>query len=128
MSETTLTVLLAEDNHQLREVYRRILERDYDVVAVEDGAAAVDALGDCVDLLVLDRRMPRMTGDEVLAHVHKAEYDVPVVMVTAVDSHHDISVDAYLEKPVRRTTLLDTVERLVGGEHAEADAPGISVN
>jgi DNA-binding response OmpR family regulator len=72
-------------------------------------------MDDAVDVVLLDRRMPDMSGDEVLAAIREEGYDCKVAMVTAVDPDVDIvemPFDAYLTKPVQKTDLVDVIDRL----------------
>lgn len=65
--------------------------------------------------MLLDRRMPEMSGDEVLTEMRERGLDVRVAMVTAVDPDFDIvdmAFDAYLTKPVTKPDLVETVEQL----------------
>jgi DNA-binding response OmpR family regulator len=69
-----------------------------------------------VDAVLLDRRMPGMSGDEVLEHIREEGYDCRVAMVTAIDPDFDIldmGFDEYVVKPVSRDDLYDTVEQLL---------------
>jgi DNA-binding response OmpR family regulator len=110
------TVLVVDDERGLADLYAIWLEDDYDVVTAYDGTAALDALGPAIDVVLLDRQMPDVSGDDVLAEVRDRDLDCRVAMVTAVEPELDIvdlGFDDYLRKPVERETLLETVERLV---------------
>jgi CheY-like chemotaxis protein len=80
-------LLLAEDDRDLRDVLREVLEATgASVVTVADGKTALDALlgGGSFDLAILDVGMPRMSGLDVLrAAARSGELDrVPVVLIT----------------------------------------------
>ncbi|MFB6083027.1 MAG: response regulator [Halorientalis sp.] len=113
------TVLIAEDEQHLADLYTDYLAEDYDVVTAYGGEAAVEILHDeahDVDVALLDRRMPDLSGDKVLADINESGNDCRVAMVTAVDPGFDIidmGCDDYLVKPVSRDDLLDVVERLL---------------
>jgi DNA-binding NtrC family response regulator len=114
---TRETVLLADDEPLSREFLQEALESfGCDVVAVEDGQQAIDALGGrAFDLVVTDLRMPHADGMAVLAAAKKAEPDRPVVLVTAHGTMHTAvaamrqGADDILEKPV----VLDELEVLL---------------
>lgn len=110
------TVLLVDDDPEVREVYADILEvkATYAVETASDGDEALERMGDHVDLVLLDRRMPGRSGDEVLEELRDRGSDVPVIMVTAVDPGPEVitlSFNDYLTKPVSSDELLDGVER-----------------
>lgn len=115
MSDDTNTVLVVDDEPNVAEGYALWLEDDYDVLVATGGEEALEKVPEA-DAVLLDRRMPGMSGDEVLEHIREADYDCRVAMVTAVDPDFDIidmPFDAYLTKPVERSDLRATVEQLL---------------
>lgn len=114
MTSTDQTILLVDDDPQVREVYAEFLADTYEVQTAPDGEPALELMNDDIDLVLLDRRMPQLSGDEVLSEIRSRGYDCPVIMVTAVYPTFDIitmSFNDYLIKPISRDALLDTVER-----------------
>jgi two-component system response regulator AdeR len=110
------TVLVVEDEPDLRETYIAALEREYDVRAASDGDEALEAVDDAVDVVFLDRRMPGISGDEVLSELRDRGVDCRVVMVTAVEPDTDVlqmEFDEYLVKPVESDDLRSAVERML---------------
>jgi DNA-binding response OmpR family regulator len=115
MSDDSPLVLVVEDERDLSELYRMWLQESYRVRMARNGRAALDELGEDVDIVLLDRRMPDFSGDEVLDRIRDEEYECRVAMVTAVEPDFDIiemGFDDYLVKPVRRDELQETVESL----------------
>jgi DNA-binding response OmpR family regulator len=117
-ADTEWTVLVVDDERSLRRVYEASLEDAYEVVTAADGEAALDVLSDVdvdVDVLLVDRRMPGLSGGDVLSELRSRGDDVPAAMVTAVEPSEDIidlPFDDYLVKPVDRDQLVSTVELL----------------
>jgi DNA-binding response OmpR family regulator len=110
------TILIVDDESAVTDVYAAHLEAEYDVRTAYGGSEALEKLDADVDAVLLDRRMPGMSGDEVLANIREDEYDVRVAMVTAVDPDFDIldmGFDDYVVKPVSRDELYETVDRLL---------------
>ena len=113
------TVLVVEDEESLIELYLRWLDDDYEVLTAEGGAEAlrvVDGAGGDVDVVLLDRLMPGMSGDEVLPELRDRVDDCKVAMVTAVEPDFDVltmGFDDYLMKPIDRDELLRTIDRLL---------------
>jgi DNA-binding response OmpR family regulator len=121
------TVLVVDDEPHLAGMYAAMLEERHDVRTATNGDGALDALTAEVDVVLLDRRMPGLSGDEILEIIHEEESDCRVGMVTSVEPEADIvdlSFDAYLVKPVRKQDLHEVVDDLLvraryGGEIRE---------
>ncbi len=110
------TVLAVDDLQDYLNVYEHRLGDQYDVRTANGGEAALDALSSDVDVVLLDRDMPGVPGDDVLAAIRDADYDCRVAMVTANEPDEDIvglGYDAYLRKPVSGDDLTEVVERLL---------------
>ena len=109
------TVLIVEDEPDVAETYRLWLADAYEVRWAEDGEEALSMV-DGADVVLLDRMMPRMSGDEVLAELRRRGVECRVAMVTAVDPDFDIiemGFDEYVSKPPTREGLRDTIETLL---------------
>lgn len=110
------TVLLVDDDAELVDVTRHHLEDSYDVRTAHSGVEALERIDETVDVVLLDRNMPGMNGGEVLREIRLDEYDVMVVMLTAVEPDFDIvdmGFDDYLVKPVGGDELRSTVEEML---------------
>ena len=113
---TEATVLAVDDEPDLAELYRVYLDSAYDVRIATGGEAALAEMDDSVDVVLLDRRMPDMSGHEVLSAMREAGYDARVAMLTAVEPDVDIvemPFDDYKTKPVTKEDLLTLVEVLL---------------
>jgi DNA-binding response OmpR family regulator len=122
MMSSNPTVLIVDDEPNVARAYALSLDDDYDVDIATSGAEAFDVLDDEVDVVLLDRRMPGMDGDEVLQGIGTEGYGCRVAMVTAVDPAFDIvdlPFDAYLTKPVDDTALRATVRHLFALDEQE---------
>lgn len=115
------TVLAVDDDEKLLETYRMWLDADYDLRLAAGGEEAIEKLDDDVRVVLLDRLMPGLSGDEVLERIRESEVDCRVAMVTAVEPDFDVAempFDAYVPKALDRETVSETVERLVArGEY-----------
>ena len=78
-------VLLAEDDTSISEPLSRALRREgYEVDVTADGPTTLDrALGEGVDLILLDIGLPELDGLEVCRRVRAGGYAVPVLILTA---------------------------------------------
>jgi len=112
-------VLLIDDDNAVRRALREILTRSgYSVIEATDGANGVAVFEReqlRIDLVVLDRSMPKVSGDAVLERLEALDTDVPVILL----SGHPGSAggggrsSAVLSKPTDRTTLLQTVREVL---------------
>jgi len=110
-------VLIVEDEPDVAETYRLWLDADYVVRMAHSGDEGLDELDESVDVVLLDRMMPGLSGDEVLDRIRDRGLDCRVAMVTAVEPDFDIlemGFDAYLCKPIKSDQLHETVENLLG--------------
>ena len=110
------TVLIVEDERHLAKLYANWLGTQYRVRTAYGGEQAIQSLDETVDVVLLDRRMPGLSGDEVLELITEREYACKVAMVTAIEPDFDIlemGFDDYLVKPVSLRELQMTVERLL---------------
>jgi DNA-binding response OmpR family regulator len=115
MSYTITTVLIVEDETQLTDQYAQALGAEYSVVTAYSGAEALEVADESVDAVLLDRRMPGLSGDEVLDRLRDRGRDYPVAMLTAVRPDWGIvemGFDDYLLKPVDIQGLYDAIDRL----------------
>jgi DNA-binding response OmpR family regulator len=113
-------VLIAEDDDALRGVLVRGLEENgYVVDAVGDGEAALSYLATYeYEVVVLDWRMPKLSGYDALAAMRRRRLTVPVLMLTALDrpadriAGLDRGADDYLVKPFDFGELLARLRAL----------------
>jgi DNA-binding NarL/FixJ family response regulator len=83
-------ILIADDHPIVRSGVRKVLDAKHDLEVVaeaEDGAEAVEkALTEDVHLVILDVSMPRMTGIQAAAELHKRKPELKVLMLSMYDS------------------------------------------
>ncbi len=81
----SLSILIIDDEPHLPHQFARFLKRHgYDVTTVADGEAGLQVLQkDSIDLVLLDLRLPKLSGLEVLERIRQTDQELPVVMLTA---------------------------------------------
>jgi len=119
----TGTILVADDQVANRELLEELLtSQGFKVIAVPDGAAALDELARTqIDLVILDVMMPRLNGFEACEKIKgdSSTYLIPVILVTALSDKQDrlegikVGADDFLSRPVDRTELLARVQSLL---------------
>jgi CheY-like chemotaxis protein len=124
------SVLIVDDNEQDLELATLALERlgiAQAVVTAGSGEAAMnyllsDETGCCPSVILLDIRMPKMDGHEVLAELkrHPRLRQIPVVMFSAsalqsdIDRSYSLGAAGYAVKPLQFHLLVQTLEHVVG--------------
>jgi len=116
VSESTAdaTVLVVDDETEVADVYALRLRNQYETETAYGGAAALERLDDDIDVVLLDRRMPDVGGDEVLEEIRNRDVSTRVIMITAVDPDFDIiemPFDDYLCKPVEKADLVAAIDQ-----------------
>lgn len=116
-------ILIAEDDQDIRELIVLTLQfHGFDVTPVENGALAVDAAQEQeFDLILMDVRMPRMTGYEACRRLKDvdATKDIPVIFLSAKGQEAEIktglSVGAsqYVLKPFSPDDLIGTITQVL---------------
>ena len=108
-------VLVVDDDRELADVYSRFLAEAYTVKTAYGGEEALERLDESVDVVLLDRRMPGVSGDEVLSAIRERGVECQVALVTSVEMDYDslpLAFDDYVQKPVSKADLRALVESL----------------
>lgn len=107
------TVLVVDDEPEVADVYALRLGDEFDTEVAYGGEEALERIDDDIDVVLLDRRMPDLRGDDVLERIRDEGYDCRVIILTAVDPGLDIvdmPFDDYLCKPVERRDLIEAID------------------
>ena len=113
-------VLLAEDLPQNRDIVRRYLQAEFEVLEAEDGEQALErAARDAPDVILMDLSLPRIDGWEVTRRI-KGTPSLSAIPIIALTAHADredqdraraAGCVEYLTKPVERDQLLAALRR-----------------
>ncbi len=109
------TVLLVDDEEWLIDNWASWLEPRYAVEVATSGTEAKNKLKESIDVVLLDRQMPDVSGDMVLEEIHERGLPCRVAMVTAVEPELDIislPIDDYRVKPIRKEDMCTMVDAL----------------
>ena len=145
-NSTPVTVLLADDSTTIRRYARSILEEGDDecrVIECEHGGQVLQWLSSVLDeefpdLIILDRNMPVLTGDETvrILKLNTAWQSIPILFLTAQSDYDNIysaksalGVDGYLCKPFEPGALITEVRKFANsaadsGKVGLSDHPG----
>ena len=120
MSTTTATILIVDDEDDIRSLMRDFLEADgYTVLSVPDGPGALSALkANPVDLVLLDYNMPGFNGIETLTEIKRVAPQVNVVIMTSTENtglaYQAVAsgAAAFLRKPFYPTDIDEILDRI----------------
>ncbi len=117
-------ILVVDDAPGFVELLTDVLKaKEYDVVSASDGREAVNKAGkEIPDLIILDIKMPKMSGYEVCKILRDdTRYkDIPIIMLTALSDLEDVKTGmslgavSYISKPFEQNTLLTMIHGLIG--------------
>jgi len=124
----TGTILLAEDEQDVRSVVRAMLESlGYSVVEAGDGREAVEQFRQHrseIDLVLMDMVMPRLSGEGALDEIRRIAPGVPAVLISGYDQGGRIDgivesgFGGFLRKPFRRQDLESKIGEALGSAAA----------
>ncbi|HWN63554.1 MAG TPA: response regulator [Streptosporangiaceae bacterium] len=127
------SVLVIDDNPQIREVVHRVLtSAGYRVTTAASGLDALDLLDNpdiAADLVLTDVVMPGITGNAFAAQLRARRPGMKILFMSGYERPHDASETwpgeglQVIGKPFSRAALLATVSRLLGTSPAEAGPP-----
>ena len=132
--EDAPTVLIVDDNADIRTYLRSILQGQYRLLEAEDGKRGLELAREQVpDLIVSDVMMPVMNGLEFCQQVKKDDISshIPVILLTAraLEKHqiegYESGADAYITKPFSPELLLARIGNLLHSRHQLKDLWGM---
>jgi two-component system, response regulator, stage 0 sporulation protein F len=119
-----LRVLVVDDQHEVRRVLTtgiRTLGENLEVIDVPSGEEAhLEAIRHPIDLLVVDMRLPGITGIELVNRIRRRKPDVHVILVTGLEESSirrqmtEAEADAFFYKPIHMADFLNAVEHSLG--------------
>jgi two-component system, OmpR family, response regulator ChvI len=122
--------LVDDDENIVASVSLALESHGHTVKAYYDGASGLAALeNDPPDLAILDVKMPRMDGMEVLRRLRRTS-DLPVIILTSKDEEIDeilgfnLGADDYMHKPFSQRLLIERVKAVLRRAGVDAEEPG----
>lgn len=117
--EQNAKILLVDDDAEIREIIRILLESEgCEIVEADSGARAVEIMDNTIDLIIMDVMMPGISGIQACEAIRK-QYVTPILFLTAKSTDTDKVIgfsaggDDYLVKPFSYTELLSRVKALL---------------
>jgi two-component system chemotaxis response regulator CheY len=115
-------VLVIDDSETVREQVRQTLSgAGYEIVEAIDGVDGLEKLRETKDvaLALCDVNMPRMTGLEMVAELHRTGISIPIVMLTSegqpslIRRARDAGAKGWIVKPFKPELLLEAMNKLL---------------
>ncbi|MEW5924392.1 MAG: response regulator, partial [Candidatus Zixiibacteriota bacterium] len=112
-------ILLVDDENKFREsLAKRLSMRGYETVDVDNGESAIKLIraDNDIDVVLLDRKMPGMNGEQVLNEIKSFRPELQVIMLTAFGSLQSamevgkMEAYSYMEKPTDFEKIVETIE------------------
>ena len=124
------TIALVDDDRNILTSVSMVLEAEgFDVKTYTDGASALTALSQTEpDLAIVDIKMPRMDGMELLRRL-RLKSDMPVIFLTSKDEEIDeviglrMGADDYVRKPFSQRLLVERIRAVLRRREAAGDNP-----
>ena len=115
-------ILICDDEEGIRESLKLILGDHYDLILTEDGAQCLDCLATAKDvgLVLIDIKMPKIHGLDILKEIKKRHPKIKVVVVTGYRSVETameatrLGACGYIVKPFKSEEILSTVRSNLG--------------
>ena len=114
------TLLIVDDDIAHRTMLRILLDWQYEIFEADDGSMAIEEAGKRnFDLILMDIRMPGVSGLEALDQIRSLRPDIPIIMMTAffsdeiADQAKDRGAFDCLGKPFDFDELKQTIERTI---------------
>lgn len=113
-------ILIAEDQTDNFELLKAILKRKFNIIHAEDGEKAVSLyLSTKPDLILMDLKMPLLSGAEAIKEIRKSSSTVPIIVLTAFTFGDEISkainsgANDYLLKPFMKKDIISIINKLL---------------
>lgn len=119
MTDLIKKILICDDEEGIRESLKLILGNHYDLVLTDSGEQCLECLDNdkTIELVLLDIKMPRINGLEILKAVKEKHPEVKVIIVTGYKSFEtaaeasSLGSSGYIVKPFKSDEILKTVEK-----------------
>lgn len=126
-----MKILLLEDDYNYNESIKEYLETlGFEVDAFFDGESALDAIMEkCYYLFLLDVKVPKLNGHELIKYIKEANISTPIIIITSLTDIDNIAIgyelgcNDYLKKPFELKELELRINQLIK-KHYQTDAIG----
>ncbi|MDL2309776.1 response regulator [Parabacteroides sp. OttesenSCG-928-B22] len=117
-TQDRVTLLIAEDEESNYLLLKTILQKYCDLIRAKTGKEALEKFQEHkVDLIMLDIKMPEMTGIEALKEIRKISQTIPIVMQSAyvfdsdMEEARQAGASDFITKPININVLKETLHK-----------------
>jgi len=116
MEQYKKTLLIAEDNPELRTLLKRVLNADYLAIETKDGLEAWAVFNDGIIIngVLTDTEMPNMGGLELIAKIRDVNKDIPIICMSGEPDYKQQALNAganeFLLKPFNLSVLIEKIK------------------
>ncbi len=131
------TVLVVDDEKKIVELLKETISKiskDYRVLAASNGKEALEIIGkEKIDLVLLDIKMPVMSGVQVLSELYNKKIWLPIIILTAYNvtdievKFREFGIVDYLSKPLDLVMLKSTIEQVLKNREQKDSITGMSL-
>lgn len=129
MKTTTKTILLADDEEEIRSDLALFLEySDYKILQAQNGKEAYQCyLDNALDLIITDIEMPKLNGLELVECIRKKDQDIPILIMSGYSDKDKLlraiklNLVDYMIKPFTRNSMLKVIEGIFIEKDKDSD-------
>lgn len=114
-SKSGENVVIVEDEESLAELFAYRLEDEYNTTIAPHAGDAIANITNETDFVLLDRRLPGMSGDKILEYINDEPITVNVIIISAIDPCEKVihePYDEYITKSVNNGEIKNAIQRV----------------
>ncbi len=122
-------ILLVDDEPDILEAMRMLIESEFDDVEVHESASGEEAMEylktESTDLVISDYKMTGMNGLELLLHIHETNPRLPRVLMTAypdldiaINAINHANIESFITKPADPLEVVNTIRAILSERHS----------
>jgi CheY-like chemotaxis protein len=113
-------ILVVDDDFKDLTLMKSVLEHEgYEVYGATNGAKAIDMLGTQFDLILIDIKMPTLSGYDLMRLIRERQNGKSKILFVSIVPKKEVDlsdVDGFIQKPFKTTTFLKSINSKVGGK------------
>jgi len=123
--QTQVSIMIVEDERMVADILSEYLSDSYAVEFVRTGEEAIAKYDQTIDVVIVDRHLTGISGDEVASEIKKLDEDALILAVSSLEPDNDIcelEVDDYAQKPVSESEIKSRLELLLNRSELSSES------